>query len=312
MQLILAPLHGFTDALFRNTYFRHFGGVDVAIAPFISLTHGDKITTAKVRDVLPASNQFKQVIPQILGNNARDFVMLCHFLANELGYTEVNWNLGCPIQSIVRKKRGSGMLPYPEIIDRLLGEIIPSISMEISIKLRLGLKSADEFPLVAEVLNRYPLKNVTIHPRLGIQQYEGDVLLDKFAGILPLIRHKVIYNGDIHRFDDYLAIRKRFPMIDDFMLGRGVLYNPFLPEIIKAGITELPSDAGKRFIAFYLDLEESEKVYRKYWMSKMKEYWKYFSSLMGLDEEAALRVLRCTSEKEWERIISVILNSIRI
>jgi len=312
MQLILAPLHGFTDATFRNAYFRHFGGIDEAVAPFISLTHGNKVTAVKVKDVLPEFNLLKQVIPQVLGNNAADFILLCRYLSDKLGYEEVNWNLGCPIQGIVSKKRGSGMLPYPEMIERLLGEILPGISINLSIKLRLGLKSVNEFPLVAEVLNRFPLKSVTLHPRLGIQQYEGEVQLDEFEQVLPLIRHKVIYNGDIFSFTDFSAIKDRFPSIDDFMLGRGVLYNPFLPEQVKAGNPSLPENEMSRFSEFYKDLEESEKASRQFWMSKMKEYWKYFSSLLGLDEEIMLQVLRCISEKEWRMLISGLLNSFEI
>jgi tRNA-dihydrouridine synthase B len=307
MNLILAPLHGFTDATFRNVYFRHFEGIDEAIAPFISLTHGDKITALKVKDVLPLVNTHKPLIPQILGNNARDFILLCHFLSGELGYKEVNWNLGCPINGIVRKKRGSGLLPHPGLIDRLLSEIIPQLSIELSIKLRLGLNSVDEFQPVVEVLNKYPLKNITIHPRLGTQQYEGEVMLDEFERLLPLVRHKVIYNGDIHQYRNYMSIRQRFPAIEDFMLGRGVFYNPFLPEMIKAGSPGLPDDSMQRFVRFYGDLETSVRNTRKSWVSKMKEYWKYFSYYLQLDEEVTSRILRCKSEMEWENLISEIL-----
>jgi tRNA-dihydrouridine synthase B len=302
MHLILAPLHGFTDATFRNVYFRHFGGIDEVMAPFISLTHGDKVTALKARDVLPKANQLQAVIPQILGNESREFIQLCRFLHDELGYKEVNWNLGCPIPGIANKKRGSGMLPFPGMIDQLLGEILPNIQMELSIKLRLGWKSADEFPPVAEVLNRYPITNVTVHPRLGIQQYEGATLLDDFERCLPLIRHKIIYNGDIHSFADFQAINRRFASINEFMLGRGVFYNPFLPEMIKAGKAELPENAASRFINFYLQLESEIRASRKFWMSKMKEYWKFYGVFLGLDEDQVMEVLRCKSETEWKKL----------
>ncbi|NVO21584.1 MAG: tRNA-dihydrouridine synthase family protein [Bacteroidetes bacterium] len=308
MHLILAPLHGFTEVTFREVYFRHFGGIDKVMAPFISLTHGDKITALKVKDVLPERNAQVPVIPQVLGNDSDDFILLCRFLSDELGYKEVNWNLGCPINGIVRKKRGSGILPFPEMIDQLLEKIIPGISMDLSIKLRLGLKTTEEFTAVAEVLNNYPLKNITIHPRIGIQQYEGNVLLDDLERMIPYVKHPIIYNGDIHSFDDYVSIRNRFSF-GDFMLGRGVFYNPFLPEMIKAETQVLPADAKARFINFYTELETATRHSRKFWMSKMKEYWKYYGTFMKLGDERQLQLFRVKSEDEWNSLVSEILAS---
>ncbi len=308
MNLYLAPLHGFTDATFRNAYYRYFEGIDLAVAPFISLTHGEKITRVKVKDLAANVNQLKPVIPQILGNESQHFILLCKYLHEQLGFQEVNWNLGCPINSIVRKKRGSGILPHPGMIDKLLNEIVPAIPLKLSVKLRLGFYNTNEFPPVANVLNSYPLSSVTIHPRLGIQQYEGSVMLDALEEVLPLIRHKVIYNGDIHQYRDFVAVNKRFPQFDDFMLGRGVFINPFLPEQIKTGSHALPADSMMRFKTFYRDLENVEKHSRRLWMSKMKEYWKYFGIFLKIPEATMVQVLRCESPDEWNRLISIILD----
>jgi tRNA-dihydrouridine synthase B len=307
MSLLLAPLHGFTELAFRNIYFRHFGGIDEAVAPFISLTHGDKITPLKVRELLPEKNTLVPVIPQILGNNADDFILIVKFLSDEYGYKEINWNLGCPISSIVRKKRGSGMLPYPELIASLLDKILPAISPSLSIKMRLGYDDVNQFPLLIEMLNKYPLSRLIIHPRIGIQQYCGEVKLDIFKSFIPSIRHQLVYNGDIHSHKDYEQISSVFPSIKDYMLGRGVFYNPFLPEQINAHSGELPSDAMNRFRFFYTDLETSYKSNRHFWMSKMKEFWKYFGSFLNLDEETMKRLMQCNSEGEWVSYMTNIL-----
>jgi len=307
MHLTLAPLHGFTGSTFRNVWFRHFTGLDDAMAPFISLTHGNRITPLKVRELLPSLNKGIRLIPQILGNEADDFILLCRYLYDELGYEEVNWNLGCPIRDIVSKKRGSGLLPYPELIDQVLEKVIPSISARLSVKLRLGYRSCAEFPAVIEVLNKYPLSGITVHPRIGTQLYAGEVLLDEFEGFLPLIHHPVVYNGDIHSYEGFLRIRDRFPSINSYMLGRGVFFNPFLPEMIRNGIAELPAGAYDRFKAFYFDLEEAEKQRRRYWISKMKEYWKYFAVYLNTDEKSLNQLLRCTSETEWNKIVDQLL-----
>jgi len=307
MHLTLAPLHGFTDSTFRNVWFRHFTGLDDAMAPFISLTHGNKITPLKVRELLPSVNKGIHLIPQILGNDADDFILLCRYLYDELGYEEVNWNLGCPIRDIVSKKRGSGLLPNPELIDHVLEKVIPSTSARLSVKLRLGYRSSDEFPAVIEVLNKYPLSGITVHPRIGIQLYSGEVLLDEFERFLPLSHHPVTYNGDIHSYTGFIRIRDRFQSIDRYMLGRGVFFNPFLPEMIRNGTAELPAGAYDRFKEFYIDLEEAEKQYRHYWISKMKEYWKYFAVYLNVDEKSLKQLLRCTSETEWNKLVARLL-----
>ena len=118
-QIILAPLHGFTDYLFRNVYAQHFNGIDLAISPFISLLPGEKINPVRVKDLFHENNLSLAVVPQILGNDPRLFINMANYL-NDMGYDEVNWNLGCPIKKIAHKKRGSGMLPYPELLDELL------------------------------------------------------------------------------------------------------------------------------------------------------------------------------------------------
>ena len=305
MQLILAPLHGFTELGFRNVYAKHFHALDYAVAPFISLTHGDKITPQKVRDVLPRANFNLKLIPQVLGNESREFILLCKYLSEELGYKEVNWNLGCPIKGIVNKKRGSGMLPYPELIHQLLSEIIPNINLNLSVKLRLGWYSPDEFPPVAKVLNQFPLSSVTIHPRIGIQQYTGDVLLDDLDNCLPLLKHPVIYNGDVHSFADFTKIHERYPDIKSVMLGRGIFYNPFLPEMIRNNEAFLPMHSGERFKEYYSHLEAEMISHKHFWMSKMKEYWKYFSRLLCLSDAEFLALMQCRDENLWSRMVSM-------
>jgi len=309
MRLILAPLHGFTDATFREVYFRHFRGFDSVMAPFVSLTHGRKISALKVKDLVPQFHSGIPVIPQILGNEPGDFILMSHYLHTELGYDDINWNLGCPSKGIVNKKRGCGLLPHPAEIDRFLERVIPLIPVQLSVKMRLGHFSADESFKVLPVLNKYPLSSIIMHPRIGIQQYTEKVLLDDFEHILQLIHHNLTYNGDIFSLPDFQAIKSRFSAIDSFMLGRGIFYNPFLAEMIKSGNSSLPTDASIRFINFYHELEASEKAFRNSWMSRMKEYWKYFIEIPGMDKPKLSQLLRCRNDEEWNSITSGLFTS---
>ena len=207
--LILAPMQGLTELMFRKVYHTCFpGALDLAISPFLSLTHGNLADAwKKIDDVLPEANQDSiPVIPQILGKEPVEFVELANRL-HEIGYSEVNWNIGCPMRRVTAKHRGSGILPYPDEVRSILDYIMPRLRPALSVKMRLGLHSPDEIFNLIPILNDYPLLNITIHPRTGKQQYSGQVDLDTFEQTLPLLKHQVIYNGDLCTVADWNPLR---------------------------------------------------------------------------------------------------------
>ena len=234
--MILAPMQGLTEVLFRRVYEECFpGAIALAVSPFISLTHGNLAEAwKKIDDVLPEANEgCMPVIPQILGKEPEEFVELGNRLY-ELGYSEINWNMGCPMRKVTGKHRGSGILPYPDEVRTILDSVVPHLRAQLSVKMRLGLRSKEEIFALVPILNDYPLASVTIHPRLGRQQYTGVPDMETFGQVLPLLRHPVVYNGDICTPADARRIRERFPQVADIMVGRGILYRPFLPLEIAA------------------------------------------------------------------------------
>ncbi|MBI5559441.1 MAG: tRNA-dihydrouridine synthase family protein [Deltaproteobacteria bacterium] len=229
--LILAPLRGITEVEFRNIFVRFFPGFDRAVAPFISTFQGSKVKPAKFKDLLPENNTSLPVVPQILSKNADRFLATTAMLA-DLGYTTVNWNLGCPYPMVANKLRGSGLLPHPEMIESFL-EKVCSQPLAVSVKIRLGRREAEEIYALLPIFNKFPLAEVIIHPRTGIQMYDGTVDLDTFGRCLELCRHPLVYNGDITSPAIYEKLAARFPTINSWMIGRGALANPFLPAQIK-------------------------------------------------------------------------------
>ena len=199
-QICLAPLKGITDALFRNTFAEFFDGVDWAVTPFLSTTSGPRVKTSHLKDVLPENNRRLPVVPQVMSKRAENFLPLAMAL-RDLGYDTVNWNLGCPYPMVAKKGRGSGLLSNPEAIERFLDRVLASMPHKLSIKMRLGRHREDEIFQLLPILNRYPLKEVIIHPRTGVQMYNGVPNLDVFEKCLTLCRHPVIYNGDIVGID---------------------------------------------------------------------------------------------------------------
>lgn len=307
--LILAPMQGLTELMFRKVYHRCFpGALDYAISPFLSLTHGN-LTEAweKIDDVLPEPNRDSiPVIPQILGKEPVEFIDLANRLF-DIGYNEINWNIGCPMRRVTAKHRGSGILPYPDEVDRILGQVIPQLKPRLSVKMRLGLKSPDEIFNLIPILNNYPLLNVTIHPRTGRQQYTGQVDLDTFSRALPLLNHKVIYNGDICTPADYRRISQRFPNIHEFMIGRGILYDPLLPLKIKKGQPDNPA-ATLHFVQELLNAIQELPIREESRMRKTKEYWCLLRRSLPITEQQSMTVLHAQSPQETtDRIQSLFL-----
>lgn len=296
--IILAPLHGYTEAPFRNALAECFEGYDEAIAPFISLSPAERINPRRLHDLLPFKNTKLTVIPQILGNESPLFIAMANALG-ELGYDRINLNMGCPKKAIAAKHRGSGLLPHPSMIHELLSEVIPKIPQRLSIKLRLGRNHPDEIYPVIDVLNQFPLEAVTIHPRIGIDLYEVKADVDRFEAAMQLIRHPVIYNGDIFSLKDYRRISARFPSIGSFMIGRGVFANPFLAEQIKGLQSASEEEQRKRFIHFIsilmTELKRDSKSPR-FLFSRMKDYWGFFSYLFDDSEKIYQKLVRIQDE----------------
>lgn len=297
--LILAPMQGLTELMFRKAYHRCFpGAIDLAVSPFISLTHGNLADAwKKIDDVIPERNTDSiPVIPQILGREPAEFIELANRL-QEVGYDEVNWNIGCPMRRVTAKHRGSGILPHPDEIQRILEQVVPQLRPKLSVKMRLGLNSPDEIFNIIPVLNQFPLANITVHPRTGRQQYGGQVNLDIFEQILPEIKHPVIYNGDICTLSDYRRIRQRFPQIQDIMIGRGILYDPLLPIKIKQDEPEFPDSLREtqKFILAILDSIAARPVPEVSKMRKTKEYWCLLRRSLPITEQQSLAVLHSDS-----------------
>ena len=301
--IILAPLQGFTDAVFRDVYAKHFQGIDQAVAPFISTMGEGRIKPSRIKDVHPDNNKRLEIIPQILGNNAQDFIFLAKHLSN-FGYNIFNWNMGCPHSKIAKKNRGSGMLSLPGMVDELLDKVMNAfygMSFRLSVKVRLGRNTSDDIFALLPVFEKYPIEEIIVHPRTGVQIYKGKVDLDAFDRIAANTSHRLVYNGDITCKQNFHSIKERFPAITRFMIGRGVLANPFLPSEIKG----LPRDTSKDLVvikAFHDELFEvySEKFYGPAHVAgRMKGFWSYLGPSFKGSSKLLKRVYKSRGREQY-------------
>lgn len=188
LHLYFAPLEGITTYPYRNLHHKYFGGVDKYFTPFLAPGPEQGMSVKEMRDVLPENNAGVPVVPQILTNRAGDFLLASKKLA-EMGYREINLNLGCPSGTVTAKKKGSGFLLYPDDLDRFFDEVFADASVrngefQISVKTRIGKNEVEEWPEIMEVYNRYPISELTVHPRIQKEFYKGVPHLDVFADIL--------------------------------------------------------------------------------------------------------------------------------
>lgn len=241
IQFYLAPMESVTGYVYRNAYHAMFGDMDKYVTPFIAPSKKKLLKTRERKDVAPERNQGMYVVPQILTNDAEQFLTTCNMLS-ELGYHEVNLNLGCPMATVVSKKKGSGFLEEPERLDRFFDAVFEGISKlpeerscKVSVKTRIGVEFPEEFADILRVYNRYPISEVIIHPRLQKDFYNNHPNLGVFAEALKECVHPICYNGDIFTVEDYRVFRERFPQVDRIMLGRGVIANPGLVREIRTG-----------------------------------------------------------------------------
>lgn len=322
MRLSLAPLRGLTVATYRTCYTEYFGNsYDYTVAPFIPLTTAGRIQPKLLKDIFPEVCGTMPTVPQVIGKDPERLIEMANAM-KEYGYNELNLNCGCPWKFVAKKGRGSGLPENPELFEAMLAAGVEVMPGGFSIKIRLGRKTTDTLATLVPIINRYPLKEIIIHPRTGEQMYEGDVFLDKFAEIVDSFTAPVVYNGDIKTVSDALYLVKRFPMLSGLMLGRGAFEDPFLPGDIAAAFAAgeeyagelgdtlphtqtLPHTPGRKQQV----LTFANALYQRYSeelfgpapiLGRMKEFWEYTATYFDNGAEQLRKVQRSKALAEYE------------
>ena len=225
MRYYFAPMEGLTDSIYRSAHHAHFGGVDRYFMPFLSPTVHRSLTNREERELPYAQSVPFTAVPQLLTKVPEDFLWATTVCA-ERGYDEVNLNTGCPSGTVVSKGKGSGMLRDLDALCRFLDEVFSKSVLPISIKTRLGLETPEEFPAILDIYNRYPVKELTIHPRVRKQFYDGAVDMEMFRYAAQNSRNRLCYNGDITELAQIDALQKEFPQLGSVMIGRSLIADP--------------------------------------------------------------------------------------
>ena len=302
MRYYFAPMEGLTDSIYRRVHHQHFSGVDAYYMPFISPTVHRCLTNREAREVPFADTVPFRAVPQLMTKVADDFLWAAQECKNR-GYDEVNLNAGCPSGTVVAKKKGSGMLEDPENLDRFLDSIFSASPLPISVKTRLGLTDPQEFPRILQIYNQYPIKELTIHPRVRKQFYDGDVDMDMFRYALKNSKNPLVFNGNLRNLSEVKAFAKEFPQIEAVMIGRGLIGNPAM----------LEPGGQKKLEAFHDDLLETYIVEfggARNAMFRMKENWRHMICMFDGTEKLWKKLRKCTDVSEYRSIVREIFHSL--
>ncbi|WP_195262938.1 MULTISPECIES: tRNA-dihydrouridine synthase family protein [unclassified Clostridium] len=306
MKYYLAPMEGITGFIYRNTYKKFFNDIDKYFTPFIVPTSSKSFKTKELRDILPENNKGIYIVPQILTNDSEGFITTARKL-QQLGYNEINLNLGCPSGTVVSKNRGSGFLAKRDELDMFLDEIYKIDDMKISIKTRIGKDRPEEFYELIKIYNKYPLEELIIHPRTREDFYGNKPNLEVFKDALTLSNSKVCYNGDIFKLEDYNKLSTEFPELNTIMLGRGILANPGLINEIKNNI-----NLDKKVLKEFHDeiFNNHREVFKddNIALYRMKELWGYMIYIFSDNKKYAKKIKKSQKVEDYNEAVSSLFN----
>lgn len=302
MKFYFAPLEGITGYIYRNAFQECFGEqISKYYSPFIIANQSDKFKSKEINDVLPENNEGIYLVPQLLTNQAQDFIYTANKLRT-LGYEEINLNLGCPSGTVVAKNKGSGFLAKQEQLDQFLEEIFTGATLKISIKTRIGKENPEEFYELIEIFNKYPISELIIHPRIQKDFYNNKPNLKIFTDAVSLSKNKVVYNGDIVSAESYKEFTQAYPTIDTIMIGRGFIANPGLLSEIQEGRKVEKDQLIKFHDIIYKDYIKVMHGDRNV-LFKMKEIWFYLLPLFTDIANYGKKIRKTERLYDYEKVI---------
>ena len=274
MNLYFAPLEGIGGYIYRNAQADYFEKADKYYSPFLAPNQNRSISPKEYKDIAPEHNEDIMLVPQIMANNAEIFLKAAQEL-EQLGYKEINLNLGCPSRTVVTKYRGAGFLAKPDALEQFLEEVYSKLNIRLSLKTRLGMEDEEEFEHLLDIYNKFPVSELIIHPRVQTDYYKNTPRMESFLNALEKSKNPVVYNGDIFNKEKYQQVMKQMD-VSGVMLGRGVLVNPALFGEIR-GTEKLSKERlwefHERLLADYTQEMSGERNV----LFKMKELWFYLA-----------------------------------
>ena len=301
MLYYVAPLEGITDSIYRQLHHKYFPGADRYYTPFFSPTVHRALTAREARELPAADTMAVQVVPQLMTKCAEDLIWMSG-VCKDLGYEEINLNLGCPSGTVTAKGKGAGMLREPDNLDRFLDEVFSGTALPVSIKTRIGFEAAEEFWRLLDIYNRYPVAELTIHPRVRKVFYDGAVDMETFRYAVRSSKAPLCYNGNLCTLSQIEQFSEEYPTVGAVMLGRGLIGDPGM--LTPGGTTKetLESFLGELLESYSTAFGGSRNA-----MFRLKENWRYLFCLFQPDAKLQKRLRKATDLQEYKAVTREIL-----
>ena len=304
------PLQGFTNHVYRKLHQKYFGGVDKYYSPYLRFEKGKDFKKSAFRDLLPENNQGINFVPQVLGNDVSLFADVLRQI-EDWGYKEVNWNLGCPYPMVTKRGFGSCLVSKPEDVQVILEEVLPKTNLKLSVKCRLGLVDENEIYELINILNQFEIEELTVHTRIAKQLYKGKANPELFIPLIEKSNHKLIYNGDIIKTSDIEVLDAKFEnKQEEYMIGRGLLMNPFLASEIKGNITSI-DEKKSTLKMFHSELYQSyeENLQSSHLLNTMRSQWEYLSFMFEDQHKTYKKIKKAKSIKRYNDAVAEVFSS---
>ena len=272
MFFYFAPMESITMYPLRNIHKEMFAGsVSKYYSPFVTAAKSKHFKNREKNDILPIHNTpfFEDtntsLVVQIMSGNSETFLWAAKEIA-QLGYKEINLNLGCPASTVVNRHKGAGLLADTDYLDSMLSDIFEAKEktqelkdIEISLKTRLGVTYESEAEKLMEIYAKYPISELTVHARVKDDFYKNTPRLDAFCYSVKRYREcggkaPICYNGNIFSQKDYENTMDKLESsgiaseVSSMMLGRGILENPALARELTGG-EKLSASELKEYLA---------------------------------------------------------------
>lgn len=300
-------MEGVTDYVFRKVQAKHFESADKYYTPFISPTATHKFSNKQLREFLPENNEGINLVPQLIGHNAEDFLWAAEEI-HAMGYDEVNFNLGCPSGTVVSKKKGSGLLTEREMLTSFFDEVFEKSPVKVSVKTRIGRLSTEEFSALLKLFSAYPISELIIHPRLQAQQYNGKPYLPAWESALKEYTRPLCYNGDLFTAEKVETFIDSYPQTESIMLGRGLVANPAIVGELRNGVNAKKSEL-KQFHDELLAESHARIGQDKPLIMHMKELWFYLGSSFENAERPLKGIKKAQSLSDYRAAVEALFSN---
>ena len=268
MLCYFAPMEGLTGPVYREVHHALFPGLDRYYTPFLAPTQNHVFAPKELREL--AVNAVPTV-PQLLTKSSADFLWAEGELRS-LGFEEVNLNLGCPSATVVAKGKGSGLLGDIPRLTALLEGIFASNTLPVSVKTRIGLRDTDSWETLIALFDRFPIAELSVHPRTRTELYNGEIHEDAFALCYAKSRLPLCFNGEIRSAERLRELESRYPRLHACMIGRGLVANPALVREYRGGAPITKSELKNYHDTLYAAYAEQYGAHNA--MHRMKEVWR--------------------------------------